>query len=371
MELAPRVADAAAVAKAYEIPTMQAPDCVVCHTTIDPVAGLFQDYQSKNNDYGPRKEGWFTDMFGPGHEGEKLPEDQRWRVLPWLGERTAKDPRFAIAMVEHVWTILTGRKVLLPPQDIDDPLFNSKRRAYRMQRNEIEAIAEQFRDQNFKLKLVFKALLRSPFYQADGLATVVVHPRRRAELDDLGVVRLLSPEQLERKIAAVFGEPWGKLKRQMAILYGGIDSKEITQRIADPSGAMGAIQRIMANELSCRHAPVEFTTEPSKRRLFPNIELDVVPGTPAAEKQIRAALVHLHERLLGRLNGPNDPEVDRTYELFAGVVADAKAKKQYEKIDIYACRGSDNKRVPDPHYTLRAWRAVLTYLLRQQEFLYE
>ena len=44
MQLAPRVTDAAAVAAKYEIPTMQAADCVVCHKTIDPVAGLFQDY---------------------------------------------------------------------------------------------------------------------------------------------------------------------------------------------------------------------------------------------------------------------------------------------------------------------------------------
>jgi hypothetical protein len=25
----------------------------------------------------------------------------------------------------------------------------------------------------------------------------------------------------------------------------------------------------------------------------------------------------------------------------------------------------------DPHYTIRAWRGVVTYLLRRQEFLYE
>jgi hypothetical protein len=27
--------------------------------------------------------------------------------------------------------------------------------------------------------------------------------------------------------------------------------------------------------------------------------------------------------------------------------------------------------VPDPHYTVRAWRAVVTYLLRRPVFLYE
>lgn len=29
------------------------------------------------------------------------------------------------------------------------------------------------------------------------------------------------------------------------------------------------------------------------------------------------------------------------------------------------------KRVPDPEYSIRSWRAVVTYPLRQQEFLYE
>jgi len=43
MNLAPRVSDAAAIDAKYEIPTMQAAECVVCHRTIDPIAGLFQE----------------------------------------------------------------------------------------------------------------------------------------------------------------------------------------------------------------------------------------------------------------------------------------------------------------------------------------
>ena len=46
LELAARVSDAAAVTAKYPIPTMQASECVVCHKTLDPVAGLFQDYYS-------------------------------------------------------------------------------------------------------------------------------------------------------------------------------------------------------------------------------------------------------------------------------------------------------------------------------------
>ena len=39
LELAARVSDAAAITAKFEIPTMQASECVVCHKTIDPVAG--------------------------------------------------------------------------------------------------------------------------------------------------------------------------------------------------------------------------------------------------------------------------------------------------------------------------------------------
>ncbi|TXT21153.1 MAG: hypothetical protein FD138_4095, partial [Planctomycetota bacterium] len=95
LELAARVSDAAAVTAKYETPTMQASECVVCHKTLDPVAGLFQDYwrfDANFATYGKRKEGWFKDMFVAGFEGEDLPLEERWRAMQWLGERTAKDP---------------------------------------------------------------------------------------------------------------------------------------------------------------------------------------------------------------------------------------------------------------------------------------
>ena len=382
MALAPRVTDAAAVDAEYEIPTMQAADCVVCHRTVDPVAGLFQDYYDTSatldtGPYSPRKDGWFTDMFRPGFEGEDLPETERWRALQWLGERTVKDPRFAVAMVEHVYYILTGRKVLTAPQDIDHPLFESYRRARQMQRDEITTVAARFADANFNLKVAFKALVMSPFYRADGLSIAVEHPRRVAELDDIGVVRLLSPEQLERKIEAVFGAPWGRLDRHLEILYGGIDSKEVTERILAPSGAMGAIQRIMANEVACRNVAGDFALDPSQRKLFPDIEPDVVPGDEAADQRIRKAIVYLHQRLLGRFDQVDSPEVERTFQLFVGVLDDVKEARDrglpIDRLENYHCRASrkDGPRTPDPHYTLRAWRAVLTYLLRQEEFLYE
>ena len=93
LELAARVSDAAAVTAKFKVPTMEAAECVVCHKTVDPVAGCFQDYWDFEGTYGRRKGGWFKDMFPAGFEGENLPDEERWRSLQWLGERTAKDPR--------------------------------------------------------------------------------------------------------------------------------------------------------------------------------------------------------------------------------------------------------------------------------------
>ena len=377
MQLAPRVNDAAAISAKYEIPTMQAADCVVCHRIMDPIAGLYQDYYvvDGNGIYGPRKEGWYEDMFSPGVDGQDLKADRRWRSLQWLGEETAKDPRFAVAMVEHVWYMLLGRKPLLPPGDIDDPMFAAKRRAYRVQRDEIEETADRFAKAEFNLKVVFKELVQSHFYRVDALAAPVKEPRRLAELEDVGVVRMLTPEQLERKLTAIFGKRWGRLtgpESKFTILYGGIDSKAVTQRLTDPSGAMGAIQRIMANDVSCKNVASDFALPPEKRRLFPGIELNVVPGANAeSDRRIRGAIVHLHELLLGRFGAIEDSHAQRTYDLFAAIVNDAKATQGLEQHGSYFCDRVDGKRLDDPDYTLRAWRGVVTYLLRQHEFLYE
>lgn len=370
LELAARVTDAAAVTAKYEIPTMQAAECVVCHRTLDPVASLFQDYYDLEGVYGRRKDGWFKDMFQAGFEGEDMAPEERWRSLQWLAERTVRDPRFARTMVGHVYAILTGRKPLLPPKDIEDALYPARRRAYEAQQEAIGRIADKLVAADFNLKTAFKEWVVSDFYRADGLTTAISDPGRLAELEDVGVVRLLSPEQLERKVTALFGEPWGKLKEQTAILYGGIDSKEVTERATDPSGAMGAIQRILSNEVACRNTAADFLKEPTERRLFPLVEAGESPGvSPEIDGRIRQTLANLHLRLLGRHDSVDSEEVGRSFQLFAGIVAEAKGRKGIENRESYYCRFG--KEVPDPDYTIRAWRATLTYLLRRREFLYE
>jgi hypothetical protein len=373
LELAARVSDAAAINAQYETPTMQAADCVVCHRTLDPVAGLYQDYwrfEANFALYGKRKEGWFKDMFPAGFEGETLPESERWRSLQWFGERITADPRFAVTMVEHVYYLLMGRKVLKSPTDYNDPLYPARLRAYREQRRVTERIAQRFSENGFRIKEVFCDWILSDFYRVDGVESRSSDPCRQMELDDIGLVHLLSPEQLERKIKAIFGERWNRLDDEMGMLYGGIDLKEVTERATDPSGAMGAIQRIMSNELACKHVPKDFALPKSDRVLFPSIELATVPGTPEARAEIEKAVVHLHQLILGKVDTPQSDDVQRTVRLFESIVVDSREHPGLEQREIWSCRQGEEI-ADDPNYTLRAWRAVVTYLLRRPEFLYE
>ncbi|MFT4557978.1 MAG: hypothetical protein ACI92S_003352, partial [Planctomycetaceae bacterium] len=61
------------------------------------------------------------------------------------------------------------------------------------------------------------------------------------------------------------------------------------------------------------------------------------------------------------------------YRLFTGVVQEATSRERFEQVENYFCKsqGQEGPRDKDPHYTIRSWRAVVTYLLCQQEFLYE
>jgi hypothetical protein len=158
----------------------------------------------------------------------------------------------------------------------------------------------------------------------------------------------------------------------LAMLYGGIDSQEVTERASDPSGAMGAIQRILANDVACKNTLRDFARDPSERLLFPSIEPGVVPGASSeSDDSIRHAIVHLHERVLGRYDAVDSPEVDLSFQLFAGIVSDAGEQKGLDNRDNYHCRHFIPEAPSDKQYTIRAWRAVVTYLLRRQEFLYE
>lgn len=95
-----------------ENPTLENPSCTVCHTTMDPVAGLFMNWNERGEYSGDGE--WFGPdyILPPGFNGEELPDNQRTRALQWFAQRLAKNPRFARATAKTVFEGLTGQELL-------------------------------------------------------------------------------------------------------------------------------------------------------------------------------------------------------------------------------------------------------------------
>ena len=361
--------------RSIEIPTMQASECVVCHKTIDPVAGLFQDYWKFEGVYGRRKEGWFKDMFAPGLRGRR-PAGERalagaamarradrersaLRRRRWSSMCITSSPAARCCCRPRIWTIRS-----LPPGGA--PIRSSGSRSRRSRRS--------FAQAGFNLKNVFK----------DWIASRLLS-RRRAGVGGgrsrtagrswttsawCGCSRPSRSSGKWRPSSASRGASWTS---RLAMLYGGIDSKEVTERAADPSGAMGAIQRILANDVACQQTALDFSRPPAERLLFPGRSSRT--WCPAVAR-----------------GGREDSPDDRASASSASWAATTRrirrrssarstfrrhrrrrrgAQEGFDKQENYHCRQDLLAPVPDPKYTVRAWRAVVTYLLRRPEFLYE
>jgi len=183
-------------------------------------------------------------------------------------------------------------------------------------------------------------------------------------------------------------------------MYGGMDSDSITERIREPSGLTIAIQQRMATEMACRGTALDFTRTATERKLFRYVEPTTTPlnsdGTVNAQavSMIKHNLQHLHWVLLGEQLDINSSELQASYDLFYQVWAQGQELlanyRDYEprpgtslegecRARWYrAADGRTNGDMPeelrlerDENYSIRAWMAVITYLLSDYRFAYE
>ena len=385
-------------------PTMNNPACVVCHANIDPIAGAFHSFDYKG-EYDPNDK-WLDDMRPPGFGDEAVPYDQFPTSIQWLADRVSQDPRFALAAVFAVYRGLTGQEPLTAPSDPTQPDYQAALRAYLGQYYTFDAIAKDFTAAKYNLKVVVKGVVKSAYFRASGLGAAATADDA-AELAQVGTGRFLPPELLDTKITSLLGYPWRPDRKAQnwlqdgywyRILYGGIDSGTVASRITSPNGVMANVADRMANEMSCLAVPRDFLLPKEQRLLFPHVELSyepedangfpVAPAKAAIEENIR----YLHARLLGEWLEPGDPELARTYELFHATwkegkegmlkVDPATQKPTIPKNLPWACTVQKDywtdhdlpdaaKLVDDETYTVRAWMAVVGYMLGDWAFLSE
>jgi hypothetical protein len=382
--------------------------CKSCHEVVDPVAGTFQNFMpDQNGRYEPPEEGWFGDMKAPGFGDVVMPPELSTTSLGWMTAQAVEDRRFAMSAVHVMWKGLSGDDPIKPPTDPHDEGYLEGIRAAEMQQKIFDEVVQAFIDSDYNLKTVVKELVKTPYYRAynaTGLDEV-----RELELAQLGTGRLLIPEQLHRKIEAVTGQPWRPNAEssdflldfgQYRIFYGGIDSDTVVERITEPNGIMANVAKRMSNEIACATTAMDFTRDPGNRNLFPFVDPTFKPEdgngfeVPAAASAIRANIQYLHAKLLGEYLDQNSPEINRTYELFLNVWKEGQRGLKAPSDDPEAmgameygtalpgtCAATtdfwtgndlgDKAITEDPNYTIRAWMAVMSYLLSDYRFLHE
>ena len=405
LKLAERPIDPAAIQDFN--PTRESEACTICHANIDPIAGALQNWDDAGR-YRPPESGWYQEMFAPGFGDLELPSGEKLEGARWLGQQLIQDPRFAASQVNIIYQGLTGKPPLTEPSDPSAFNYLGQVGAFEAQNEEMQRIAAAFTESEFDLKVLIKEIVKSPYYRAKafepGWSSEEMESEeaqaRLSELEPVGTARWLTPEQLERKVEAVTGYPWRSNVGQTSylldfneyrIFYGGIDSDTIVERMDVPNGIMSNVAQRMANEVACWNTARDFTEPAALRNLFPYVDPGFEPEDdngfeiPAVTEAIRVNIQHLHWRLLGEKLELTDPEIDRTYALFLEVWRDGKrgiGLGEYPVALPGGCQANtdfwtgqslgDAERIQnDPTYTIRAWMAVLTYMLSDYRFLHE
>lgn len=390
--------DGTAVDISSPSPTLENPDCVKCHSLLDPVASSFRNWNLRGV-YTPNA-AWYTDMLQAGFASDVFPVTSNADELQWLTAQLVEDPRFDDAMVRIVFNGLTGQEPLDPP---GEDATTAERDAWLAQSAHLDEIKAVYVADNRNLKTLVTELVLSPYWRAEGLndtAFALVH-------EETGAARLLTPEMLHRRIEALFGFQWRGPLDQYATnrnvfstarlldsrlyyqqIYGGIDSFAITERLSDPNGLMVFVQERMANEMACYGVPNDFLASAAQRRLFPHVTTTTDLTSGQGQEAVRRNIQHLHRYLLGEELALTDAEIEHSYALFATVLQDGRAalasnaessalparcmrnNSLLTGASLNVSGGTDGRLRNDPDYTIRAWMAVVAYLLSDYRFIY-
>ena len=162
---------------------------------------------------------WYRDMRIPGFNGKLAPNPDN--SVQWLARQIVADPRFAEATVKFWWPAIMGSEVAAPPAAEDDADFEGRLLAATAQGAEVTRLADGFRRgfprsrYTYNLKDLLVEIVMSAWFRAD--AVTGADPIRRVALHDAGARRLLTPEELARKTAAITGFQWGRVYRHLAV----------------------------------------------------------------------------------------------------------------------------------------------------------
>ena len=291
-------------------------DCALRVAVDAPEPGIYtakviawsNGYDERRGDHGgyaqlavianPYEEGdtWYRDMRVPGFGGKQALEGED--SMRWLARQIVDDRRFAEATVRFWWPAIMGNEVAEPPAEEGDADFEGQLLAANSQSAEVRRLAHGFRQgfhggSPYNLKDLLVEIVLAKWFRADALADA--DPVRRVALRDAGARRLLTPEELARKTAALTGYQWGRhirarcgkdcdgrpnrLTEDFWLLYGGIDSEGITERARNITSVMAGVAQRYAVKISWSAVLREFFLMSDEgRKLFAGVDKNVTPS---------------------------------------------------------------------------------------------
>ena len=229
---------------------------------------------------------WYRDMRKPGFMMDEAPAGLL--SLQWLGQQIAEDDWFASAAVKFWWPAVMGSEVAQAPEVTTDANFETRLKVFEAQKDFIDTLANNFRaglnsSAAYNGRELIIELMASPWFRVNG-----ADGNQNPQLAEIGTRRLLTPEELDLKFYNLAGYYWGwspgdyseydyqaratKLSRDYKVLYGGIDSRNVTQRAPSMTAMMFNIAEKMALDTACEVVIREFDAAPENRRILIDVE---------------------------------------------------------------------------------------------------
>ena len=173
------------------------------------------------------------------------------------------------------------------PTDGDAVDFEARLAAATYQQALLTGARQALRENGLNFKAAVLHFLLSDAYRAKRLVRSPSSPSEEAIAQTLGASALATPEQLTRRIEAIFGEPWIFRysrplidPRRFELLFGGIDSRAMTQRIREPNALMGSVITLMSQDIGCRLVNREFSRPQGQRHWLPGRRAQPNPRDP-------------------------------------------------------------------------------------------
>lgn len=401
-------------------PTYKNPNCTGCHNIMDPVAGAFLNfkdtgafrslamyggtasalpfdyvkqglfeqgdlwYRHKYEIDGQNFEGFDTIGFNgetvPTNAGPQADDPNLKNALSWLANEIIADERFKTAAVKFWYPAVFSQEPLAEPKDESDPNYSWKSIAYSAEQDAINEWASYFMLNHgngvMNVKDLLAAMAISNWFRVASVESTMSQAKRDT-LQISGLGRLLTPEQLHRKIQGLTDFTWTDYTKKVSNLidtgrfrvpYGGQDSDENVKRARSMDSMKDTIATRMSLEVGCGSTVLDFRKTASERVLFPYVESSDTPDGGSGSDKIKQNIQYLYSHLLNQEVTLDSEEVSLVYDLFVSVRNEGVGQEGNSAgCDVFY----NFPTYADPEYTVRSWMAIMTFFLSDFYFLYD